>query len=57
MDIKSLMSSFQDTISNALNAAIPTEIKQEEELAADKRESKIYEKDSMNEIGLAIKRR
>lgn len=57
MDLDKLASSFQSVITEGLKAAIPES--QDTPAAAQIKGKipKVKEKDSMNEIGLAIKRR
>lgn len=57
MNLDELISSFQSTITEGLKAATPSSEKQPTAAIPQQKIPKIKEKDSMNQIGLAIKRR
>lgn len=57
MDLEQLISSFQSTITKGLNAAMASSSEEPTAASPKPKIPKVKEKDSMNEIGLAIKRR
>lgn len=58
MDLDKLVSSFQSIISEGLKAALPEAEKEVPAInEAITKEQKIKERDTLNELGLAIKRR
>lgn len=58
MDLDKLVSSFQSIISEGLKAALPEAEKEVSAInEAITKEQKIKERDTLNELGLAIKRR
>lgn len=57
MDLEQLISSFQSTITKGLNAAMASSSEEPTAALPKPKIPKVKEKDPMNEIGLAIKRR
>lgn len=57
MDLEQLISSFQSTITKGLSAAMASSSEEPTAALPKPKIPKVKEKDPMNEIGLAIKRR